>query len=198
LNNVCDNKNNIMKKKINKKEFKEIILKDALYSLEEEHGLHEDIDQSYKRFQNKYKKKFGSSFIIKIQNYFINKMSTTTKLLISLIAGFSLAFVPIANMTVRNLTNSLLDDVKQYIHTESKSIDFTHYINTDYPFEKANKIIKEAVKLKLKTDVSYSDKEIRLTISGLKSFETNQDALKDLINIQTKRQGNILLIIELQ
>ena len=185
-----------MNKKNKKAEFEEIILKDALHDLEKAHGLHKAPEQSYREFQRKYKKDIAINYVERFKRFINNNAVNTFKTTIALIMGFSIAFIPTVNMTVRNSTNSLFDYFKEYVHTESAIIDFTQYIKADDPIGKANEIIKEAMRLKLKTNVSYSEKEIRLSISGLKSFETNQEALKQLINIQTKLQGNILLIIE--
>jgi hypothetical protein len=185
-----------MNKKNKKAEFEEIILKDALHNLEKAHGLHKSPEQSYREFQKEYKKDIGTNFLEQVQRFINNNAANTFKTTIALIIGFSIAFIPTVNMTVRNSTNSLFDYFKGYVHTESAIIDFTQYIKADDPIAKANKIIKEAMRLKLKTNVSYSGKEIRLSISGLKSFDTSQEALKELTNIQPKRQGNILFIIE--
>lgn len=148
-----------MKKKINKKEFNEIILKDALYSLEEEHGLHKNSDESYKDFKKfvKSKKRISSS---EVQE---NLRPSILDSIISLNAGLT------HNMLMGYFVASIFVFI-YLLNNSNKTLQPEELI-----FRSSNAIIVQ---------VANKDKEIIDYLNHLNSLGINYKLNKDKVNYE--------------
>ena len=192
-----------MKKKSADQIIKEIFtnyFKESGYSLDKKKSLHrfkerygfseyEESTQKVKssRFLNSLKS-FKDAYI-KFLELIKDNLKNFMKYFVSISLGFSVAFVPVVNNTVRSYSESLFDKLISFEFLQEK-IE-TKVIQTETLEYELNEIVNEAMLSKQPIELKPFPNGYSLKISNFKANEPDQASLKIKLKVHSTFEGNL-------
>ena len=197
-----------MKKKSADQIIKEIFtnyFKESGYSLDKKKSLHrfkerygfseyEESTQKVKssRFLNSLKS-FKDAYI-KFLELIKDNLKNFMKYFVSISLGFSVAFVPVVNNTVRSYSESYLDKFYQFLEIMPIKEQIWNIPVDNNSKDRLNEIINLCIKDKIPFKVNQTPDSYRVTIEFI-AFSENQLNLRNLIKLPAQFEGDYTLVI---
>ena len=164
-------------------------IKGIFKALGREDGINFDTEDSYKKFKKRYGIDLFNSSLKQSKLFISDNLKSFARYFVSISLGFSVAFVPVVNNTVRSYSESLFDKLISFEFLQEK-IE-TKVIQTETLEYELNEIVNEAMLSKQPIELKPFPNGYSLKISNFKANEPDQASLKIKLKVHSTFEGNL-------
>lgn len=169
-------------------------IKGIFKALGREDGINFDTEDSYKKFKKRYGIDLFNSSLKQSKLFISDNLKSFARYFVSVSLGFSVAFVPVVNNTVRSYSESYLDKFYQFLEIMPIKEQIWDIPVDNNSIVRLNEIINLCIKDKIPFKVNQTPDSYRVTIEFI-AFSENQLNLKNLIGMPVQFEGDYTLVI---